>query len=528
MRHYQFGWEKSMHTLAIQHAYEQFHRQLLSKVNLTEMKINDVKVKLSRSSSAVPLAIERRRQSVIEKREFKDKFKDKFKLKEMADENQSYDTTTGKLPVEAALTIMRRIHEETGYPLDTSGHTAYDKLSSIRVDPALDLLKEKTWREFFDSKTKDHMHLSNILTATNEANPTTTVKDSQKMQQQLEIKRSLDDIFERLIYRVDHYWSVLKIPEADQSFYLKSLCKGPPKSFDQCLEISSYITMLKSHEQATISVIQAIQVREVTITKAFDVLAALQRKITRGFYSRDVLPSPLGRLSGSVRPMSANQAVQSSYDRSELDSSSSSFWKEELLSVLDDVRMCTIEVIRRVQSWRRHLWRPHPFVYTGQNYLVKMKDDLSILHSDIYARVLSLLPLRYEDLQCIVFFPIVRGSSSMPPSKSAHRSSSPTHVPHFPPVSSSNQRDSQLHSGDLHSSSNNHNERSDRLIEQLIYNFSHKVDAQELELAATIILEEDQLQSALTIEQASLQQKGVFIPTLRLKPGSNSFSDEST
>ena len=115
------------------------------------MKINDVKVKLSRSSSAVPLAIERRRQSVIEKREFKEK----FKLKDLVDENQSYNTTTGKLPVEAALTIMRRIHEETGYPLDTSGHTAYDKLSSIRVDPALDLLKEKTWREFFDSKTKD-------------------------------------------------------------------------------------------------------------------------------------------------------------------------------------------------------------------------------------------------------------------------------------------------------------------------------------------------------------------------------------
>jgi hypothetical protein len=488
------------------------------------MKINDVKVKLSRSSSAVPLAIERRRQSVIEKREFKDKFKDKFKLKEMADENQSYDTTTGKLPVEAALTIMRRIHEEAGYPLDTSGHTAYDKLSSIRVDPALDLLKEKTWREFFDSKTKDHMHLSNALPATNETNPSSTVKDIQKMQQ-LEIKRSLDDIFERLIYRVDHYWSVLKIPEADQSFYLKSLCKGPPKSFDQCLEISSYITMLKSHEQATISVIQAIQVREVTVTKAFDVLAALQRKITRGFYSRDVLPSPLSRLSGSVRPMSANQAVQSSSDRSELDSSS--FWKEELLSVLDDVRMCTMEVIRRVQSWRRHLWRPHPFVYNGQNYLVKMKDDLSILHSDIYARVLSLLPLRYDDLQCIVFFPIVRGSS-IPPSKSAPRSSSPTHVPHFPPVSSSNQRDSQLHSGDSHPNSNIHNERSDRLIEQLIYNFSHKVDAQELELAATIVLEEDQLQSALAIEQASLQQKGVFIPTLRLKPSSNSFSEEST
>jgi hypothetical protein len=62
----------------------------------------------------------------------------------------------------------------------------------------------------------------------------------------------------------------------------------------------------------------------------------------------------------------------------------------------------------------------------------------------------------------------------------------------------------------------------------LIYNFSHKVDAQELELAATIVLEEDQLQSALAIEQASLQQKGVFIPTLRLKPSSNSFSEEST
>lgn len=183
---------------------------------------------------------------------------------------------------------------------------------------------------------------------------------------------------------------------------------------------------------------------------------------------------------------------------------------------LDEVRFTTLEVIRHVQRWRRHLWRPHPFVYMGVNYLAKMRDDLTILESSMYTKLLALVPLKLTDLQCVVFFSSAnkifvetansgatspggpgsaRGFAATSSSFPQLRSSAPT--PHqqggAPPLFPTEQS---------------------QYIDQLLHQFATRVSARELQLAATVVLEEEVLQNALSIEQASLLQKGVFIPTL--------------
>ena len=61
---------------------------------------NDFKIRLSRTSSALGIMKERRKSLI--------------QLQEIIDENKSYDTVTGKLPVEAALVIMKRVNQEAG------------------------------------------------------------------------------------------------------------------------------------------------------------------------------------------------------------------------------------------------------------------------------------------------------------------------------------------------------------------------------------------------------------------------------
>lgn len=392
---------------------------------------NDFKVRLSRTSSA---------QAVLTK----ERKKSGFKLDEIIDEDKSMDTVTGKLPTEAAYVIMKRVTLEAGHPLNPAGISTFNKLQSLKTTPAVDLLMHQTWRNFFSKKTAAHtsMAMSKPAPQNEEIpqllmNPALSSADD-LLKHQKEIKSHLTGIFDRLVQRVEHLWTVMKIPSADRTFYRKSLCKGPPMSVGQCREIAQYIAVLKAHQDATIAVIQAIQVREMAIAKCFDVLAALQRKFSRISHSHreqslggscatpvagSSFRNPFPTATGSTPQQSpfANQhqhhnhqfTFASSQQQQEPGGGSGgggsgggamNFWKEELISVLDEVRASSLEVIRRVQLWRRNLWRPHPFVYMGVNYVAKMKDDLGILESDIYAKLLALVPLKYADLQCVVFF----------------------------------------------------------------------------------------------------------------------------
>jgi hypothetical protein len=276
--------------------------------------------------------------------------------------------------------IMKLISEDTGVPNVGVGRSLHDRLISMKCDPAIKLLQNESWKEFFVKHKQSPVK------------PPTKRKDPQ--QEQI-AQMNLDEIFYSMLARIEDLWVLLKIPKVDRKFYRKSLCKGPPQSLDHCREVASYINMLKHHQADTMLVLQSIEMREAAVGKAYDVIAALHRKVAKG---NDV------RLS-AARPISANQQLHSD------------FWKEEFLYTLDDVRCTTLEVIKNIQAWRRNLWRPKPFVWREVNYLSKIKYDMNVLESDTYRNLLKMVPLEYEDLLCIVFFNpdlIIQGGGGEP------------------------------------------------------------------------------------------------------------------
>ena len=56
--------------------------------------------------------------------------------------------------------------------------------------------------------------------------------------------------------------------------------------------------------------------------------------------------------------------------------------RNELIDLLDLVRVQTVETVEAVGRWRRTLAKPHPFVWNGVNYLLKIPSDLDFL--DVY------------------------------------------------------------------------------------------------------------------------------------------------
>jgi hypothetical protein len=212
--------------------------------------------------------------------------------------------------------------------------------------------------------------------------------------------------------------------------------------------------------------------REAAVSKAYDVIAALHRKVSK---------SDL-RLS-AVRPISLNQL-------------NSDFWKEEFLYTLDDVRCTTLEVIKNIQAWRRNLWRPKPFVWKEVNYLSKIKYDMNVLESDTYRGLLKLVPLEYEDLLCVVFFNpdlIFAGKD-----------------------------------GETEDISNVVKAKEDKVavvdakrggdIDMIRREFLENIDKRELHAAATVVMDDIMLQNAIDVEKQSLLDKNTFIPTLKLTP----------
>ena len=487
---------------------------------------NDFRVRLSRTSSAQAVLKKERRKSCM-------------KIDDILDDNKSMDTVTGKLPVEAAYVIMKRVTEEVGQPLNAAGLSTFNKLQSLKTTPAVDLLLQKSWREFFTKKKDTHtlMSQTNINNNTNNillppgTTTTGTINSSNnainlstedfKLKQK-EIKQHLNQTFKTLTNRVEILWKKLKIPHADQEFYRKTLLKKPIQSVQQCKEISNYIILLKKHEINIINILNAIQLRELSIVNCYDILSALQRKFSR--------LSNINTLFNTTTTTTTNTTTNNNTNIIE----SNNFWKEELINSLHDVRNNSIIVIKLIQKWRKLLWRPQPFIYMNMNYLLKMKNDLNILETDMYIRLLGLVPLYYNDLQCILFISNNNTTSNSNSNNNTDRIDTTTSL------SRNNSNTTTLHSPNKHhtttTNNNTNNTTSSRnstykhtlpqqlqssehssYITDLITSFRQNISSKELQLAANVVLDEEVLQNALNIEHSSLLNKGVFIPILHLQ-----------
>ncbi|RYH16379.1 hypothetical protein EON65_30200, partial [archaeon] len=234
-----------------------------------------------------------------------------------------HESTKGKLPVEAAYIVMKKVTESAKAPIMPVGLSTFNKLESLRTDPAVTVLKHQSWKDFF------------VTPQAGSHSPSLTMKQSGQTKfnyylhdpsgdKAADGPTLLDVILDKLIGRIEILWEELKFPDKERRFYRKSLCKFPAQSLEQCKELSLYIDALQVYKEATKHVLIAIRTRERAVKRCFDVLLALNRKYARIVQSQNAAAS---------RPSSANGSTPGLKSKPD----HQMFWKEELLVALDEV-----------------------------------------------------------------------------------------------------------------------------------------------------------------------------------------------
>lgn len=494
-----------------------------------QRKMRDsLNVKLSRTSTARPLLYSKANNEML----------NRLAVVIQDSRNINDISTKGKLPVEAAYTVMKRVTEAAGEPLVPAGLSTFNKLQSLRTDPALKVLTSQTWKNFFAEKSGTNAspeHSNRPATATtssakpprhhNQPRPHSSSgtdhnhhhrgsKDILSTQRQVSI---LERVHENLIARIEDLWDDLHFSAQERQFYHKTAFKGPVETYEQCRGLALYLEMLELHKTTTKEVIFAIHKREEALRKCYDTLAAIQRKLARSTSLGTIGNGNSGSNTNS-RPSSAHH----NHNNSSMRTSSSApnfffpdyaddslnsrggkmaFWKEELLISLDEVRCASLEVIKSIQQWRRLMWRPYAFHWRGLNYLYKMQEDMNLLETASYQRILQLVQLDNEDIICVIFSPAMHSNNQ----NNNHRSKGGT-------KRSSRRLSPQQRRQKQHQQEDDPVESA---IAALVESFRNNISLDELHAAARVVVDEHKLQQAIATEKEALQMKGVFIPLLK-------------
>lgn len=293
-------------------------------------------------------------------------------------------------------------------------------------------------------------------------------------------ENNADETFNRLIRKVKKLWFEIKMPPQDIHFYACNLLEGPSKSIDDCRNLSRYVKLLQNHRRKTLEVLNAIDMRESAVRKCFDVLAAIHRCMK---YKHRM-------------PVNEIDDISLRYHENLI-------WQEELVTSLAEVQSCTVDVIKRIQLWRKDLWRPQAFVWNRANYLFKITTDMNVLDTEMYCRQLEAIPLYREDLVGILF-----DNEDGENHTGLHSLASDV----------SQKEDMQAHP---RSAGIDNGAAGDGQIWQVESSALRDLflrlgpHTRELALAAKVAAEEEMLQQAVKKETAVLVEMGVFIPTLK-------------
>ena len=410
----------------------------------------------------------------------------------------------GRNEFQDAIVVMKSVYNEINEGEVPPGLSAMDTLVGYRTAPALKLLHQRTWRDFFDElkdKGGPYKVVEEAEKRDNDANVAQSRASSshgggqrhtrhQRRQQHLQpqlhgsmdMEAGLNDAFMRMHRRVEMLWEEVKVSQHDQHFYRSSLLRGPPKGVEHCKEIARYIRALLMHRVAIIEVLQAIAERERALEACFDSFAAVHRRMMRESTQREDPSSHTSQLHERAKPGLMG------------------FWREEISNALADLQRTSLTVVRCIQTWRRGMWRPKPFLWRNQNYLIKMKEDMGVLEADTYVSLLSRLNISPDALLCVSFtdpalyrprerkMPVQTPSSSKDLVNSLDANMNALALGSFPTEDGRTQ--------DLTAS-------LDEVRDQLLQ-------------AGTVVMEEEDMQRALATETRTLQAKRVFIPTLKV------------
>jgi hypothetical protein len=220
------------------------------------------------------------------------------------------------LPNKKTYMLLKRLYETLDEPFNGEGLSWYDKVHSVKIDNAANLLYKTTWRDFFEhrdgkstiNKTKNRnrsAHSSSpasrkVVEKSGEKKREENSKADTERGRKVEVKESgkkkkkalkptvgvtdrpednLNVAFERMVERVELLWMELKVSESEKEFYKHTLCKRPCAGMSQLNAIAKYIVCLHDYRLATIEVLEAIDARESVLARVEDVTSSyLQRR----------------------------------------------------------------------------------------------------------------------------------------------------------------------------------------------------------------------------------------------------------
>ena len=235
---------------------------------------------------------------------------------------------------ELAFNVMKKIHRAAGEECPDRGRSVYDNLAYMKTEPTVQLLANKTWRDFF-MEYEQHEDKQERERVKPESEP------AHHLNQQESTEINYTKLFHKLVKRTYSLWKELHFPDADRDFYTYALLQGPFRSPEQIDELASYVKRLKDHRDSTILVLSYIHERERCVVRCTELIASAHRSMGMKFVSmqeehKKKMDSGGGDTEDSVA--------------------------EDIRDGLNALRSASTAVVKAVQAWRRELWRPHPFV----------------------------------------------------------------------------------------------------------------------------------------------------------------------
>ena len=255
--------------------------------------------------------------------------------------DRSAGNSTGRTPtdvhqmaeVDQSIHVLKMIYSATGNKLKPSGHSQFDTLSSVGVQPVSIILRHKRWQDFFQTAAKKGLLNS---TADLSERPSTAPSNNARLSTSFEPAKSnsnnrennnedmldADETFRILKKRIQSLWKDVKMCQSDVDFYSFSMLRSSESSMEQFENMSRYLLVLNNYRLSTIAVMDAIRSREAAVHRLIETLAQVNRR-----------KSNLGTLKASI------------------------------VADINETQRRTVNVIHHIQNWRMNFWRPLAFGY---------------------------------------------------------------------------------------------------------------------------------------------------------------------
>ena len=155
---------------------------------------------------------------------------------------------------------------------------------------------------------------------------------------------------------VRHLFEELHIPTRDRKFFIKTfMAKYDAKS---AVFVEEQLALLKIHREETLRVLSCIRRRENAIKHVISITKACASSL---YVEQD----------GEGKEVDFKGKGERNFARNAMDEQLPKY-AAILADSLRRAQLASCEVVEAILAWRKHLWRPQPFKWKGNNYMLRM------------------------------------------------------------------------------------------------------------------------------------------------------------